>query len=175
MTTLQTLQVSLPEQPATSYPIYISQGGLSNKDLFLPHLAKADNKVVIVTNSVVAPLYLAKVQQLLEACGQTVLTLVLPDGEATKTWDTLNHILTQLLNWHCDRKTTLVALGGGVIGDMTGFAAAIYPNSYYAVITGRFVNWGQNSGQSSLGKKYDWCVLPAQSGDYRCRHFANLA
>lgn len=83
-------------------------------------------KVAVVTNVTVAKLYLAPLQVALEAQGVSVLPICLPDGEAYKTWETLNQIMDQLLASRCERKTTLIALGGGVIGDMTGFAAAIY-------------------------------------------------
>jgi 3-dehydroquinate synthase len=80
----------------------------------------------VVTNETVAPLYANKVVKTLESIGQKVKLIVLPDGEAFKTWEVLQKIFDGLLENSADRKTTLVALGGGVIGDMTGFAAACY-------------------------------------------------
>jgi 3-dehydroquinate synthase len=116
-----TLDLTLPD---TRYPIHIGRGLLDDAQWILPHLAQP--KVAIVTNSTVAPLYLAQLQGALEAAGVSVLPIILPDGEAYKTWETLNLIFDALLSNRCERKTTLIALGGGVIGDMTGFAAACY-------------------------------------------------
>jgi 3-dehydroquinate synthase len=80
----------------------------------------------VVTNETVAPLYADRVVKTLEGIGQKVKLIVLPDGEAFKTWEVLQKIFDGLLENSADRKTTLVALGGGVIGDMTGFAAACF-------------------------------------------------
>lgn len=104
-----------------SYPIFIGESLLGHQDL-TPYVA--GSQVMIVTNETVAPLYLAKA----EACfpGKRVDTVILPDGEQYKDWQTLNLIFNALLEKRHTRKTTLVALGGGVIGDMTGFAAACY-------------------------------------------------
>ena len=82
--------------------------------------------VTIVTNTTVDPLYGDALRAALAPLGKRVSTVVLPDGEAYKNWETLNLIFDGLLTDRADRKTTLVALGGGVIGDMTGFAAACY-------------------------------------------------
>jgi len=84
------------------------------------------SSAVIVTNSTVAPLYAARLQQALQCKYPKIHTVILPDGEAFKTWQTLNLIFDALLAHACDRKTVLFALGGGVVGDMTGFAAASY-------------------------------------------------
>lgn len=116
-----TLDLVLPD---TQYPIHIGTDLLERADLILPHLAQ--KKVAIVTNEVVAPLYLARLQSSLEQAGVQVLTVVLPDGEANKTWDSLNLIFDMLLEHGAERKTTLIALGGGVVGDMTVFAAACW-------------------------------------------------
>jgi 3-dehydroquinate synthase len=107
-----------------SYDIRIGQGLLSNPDSFagLPKSATA----VIVTNTTVGPLYAAKLTQALQKHHKKVLTVELPDGEQYKDWPALNQIFTTLLEAGCDRKTVLYALGGGVVGDMTGFAAACY-------------------------------------------------
>jgi 3-dehydroquinate synthase len=88
----------------------------------LPRAAQA----VVVTNTTVAPLYAARVTERLAAHYPRVTQVVLPDGEAHKDWPTLNLIFDHLLGHGCDRKTVLFALGGGVVGDMTGFAAASY-------------------------------------------------
>jgi 3-dehydroquinate synthase len=107
-----------------SYPILIGAGLLDQASTWegLPHAATA----LIVTNDVVGPLYLDRMQRALQPHYARVLNVVLPDGEAHKTWETLNRIFDVLLGQACDRKTVLFALGGGVIGDMTGFAAACY-------------------------------------------------
>lgn len=108
-----------------AYPILISAGLLLEADARLvPYLRQ--NRAVIITNTTVAPLYLSRLQEALEKAGVAVTSIVLPDGEAYKNAETLNHIYDQLLENHVERKTTLIALGGGVIGDITGFAAASY-------------------------------------------------
>ena len=118
---MQTLSVDLGDR---SYPIHIGADLLSRADLLVPHLAQ--KRAVIVTNTTVAPLYLARLTATLQSAGIDVFPVVLPDGEAYKTWETLNLIFDALLTQRAERKTTLIALGGGVIGDMTGFAAASY-------------------------------------------------
>ena len=115
------LQVELGER---SYPITIGHGLLSNPELLTHHVA--GKRVAVVTNDKVGPLYLPQVRKLLEEAGKQVTEIVLPDGEDQKTWVSLMKVFDVLLAEKCDRKTTLVALGGGVIGDLTGFAAASY-------------------------------------------------
>ncbi len=114
------LAVDLGER---SYPIVIGRHLLDNAD-FARHVP--GKRVAIVTNTVVAPLYLERLTAMLQAAGKQCIAIVLPDGEEEKNVDNLMSIFTALLENKCDRKTTLVALGGGVIGDMTGFAAATY-------------------------------------------------
>ena len=118
---MQTLTVDLGDR---SYPIHIGPGLIDDAGLIVPHLAQ--KRVMVVTNTTVAPLYLARLTATLEEAGVRVAKLVLPDGEAYKNWETLNLIFDALLTERAERKTTLIALGGGVIGDMTGFAAACY-------------------------------------------------
>jgi 3-dehydroquinate synthase len=118
---MQTLNVSLADR---SYPIHIGKNLLSNAQLILPYLKR--KHVAIVTNTTVAPLYLEVLSQSLRAEGVTVLSIILPDGEAYKNAETLNKIYDALLENRCERSTTLIALGGGVIGDLTGYAAATY-------------------------------------------------
>ncbi len=118
---MQTLTVDLGDR---AYPIHIGAGLLDRPELILPHLAQ--KRVAVVTNTTVAPLYLERLTATLTAGGVTVQPIVLPDGEAYKNWETLNLIFDALLTARAERKTTLIALGGGVIGDMTGFAAASY-------------------------------------------------
>jgi 3-dehydroquinate synthase len=108
-----------------SYPIAIGRGLLDDASLLNRHIG-GSGKVAIVTNTTVAPLYLEKVAAPLRAAGRDVVPIILRDGEEYKNWENLNEVFDALLANKCDRKTTLVALGGGVIGDMTGFAAATY-------------------------------------------------
>ena len=117
----QLLQVSLGER---SYPIAIGPALLDDAALLARHVP--GERVAVVTNTVVAPLYLAQLTRSLEAAGKQVTPIILPDGEEEKTWSSLMLIFDALLAARCDRKTTLIALGGGVVGDMTGFAAATY-------------------------------------------------
>ena len=116
---MQTVTVDLDDR---SYPIFIGANLLENADLLLPHIGSG--RVVVVTNEIVAPIYLERVQ--LQFGRQFGSSIVLPDGEATKNLDTIGQIYDHLLLGKYDRKTTLVALGGGVVGDITGFAAATF-------------------------------------------------
>lgn len=116
---MNTLNVDLG---ARSYPIYIGRGLLGRADLVIPFVK--GRQVMIVTNETIAPLYLEKTAQAFAA--YTCKQVILPDGEQYKTLEVLNKIFDALLANHFDRGCTLVALGGGVIGDMTGFAAASY-------------------------------------------------
>lgn len=104
-----------------SYPILIGKGLLGQNDL-TPYVS--GKTVMIVTNDTVAPLYLEQARKSFPGC--QVDDVILPDGEARKNWETLNLIFDALLAKRHSRKTTLVALGGGVVGDMAGFAAACY-------------------------------------------------
>lgn len=116
-----TVPIALDER---SYDILIAPGLLDAPSSWqgLPRAAAA----VIVSNETVAPLYLERVRAQLSAQYKRIEAVVLPDGEQHKDWTSLNAIIDKLLSTASDRKTVLVALGGGVIGDMTGFAAAIY-------------------------------------------------
>ncbi|MGB5473723.1 MAG: 3-dehydroquinate synthase [Gammaproteobacteria bacterium] len=116
---MQTLTVDLGER---SYPIHIGQGLLANKALLTPHIR--GRQVMVVSNETVAPLYLEPVLGML--ADHDVSTVILPDGEQYKNLETLNTIYTALLEHRLNRGCTLVALGGGVVGDITGFAAASY-------------------------------------------------
>ncbi|MDR2186972.1 MAG: 3-dehydroquinate synthase [Azonexus sp.] len=118
---MQILNVSLGER---SYPIHIGCGLLSDAALIQPYLKQ--KKAVVVSNTTVAPLYLATLTETLGQAGVAVQPVILPDGEEYKNWATLNLIFDALLASHCERSTPLIALGGGVIGDMGGFAAACY-------------------------------------------------
>ena len=116
-----TLQVDLGTR---SYPITIGRNLLQDADLMARRIA--GKRVVIVTNTVVGPLYLDRLTATLKQAGKQVGSIVLPDGEEEKNWSSLMLIFDALLRDKCDRHTTLIALGGGVIGDLTGFAAASY-------------------------------------------------
>ena len=117
---MNTVQV---ETPGGSYPIHIAPGRLDALAQSIPADATA---IAIVTNPVVGGLYGARAEAALAKSGKPVLRIELPDGEAHKDWQTLNLIFDGLLRHRLDRKAVLVALGGGVIGDMCGFAAASY-------------------------------------------------
>jgi len=117
---MRTLTVALGTR---SYPIYIGEQLLARRELYVPHIA--GRQVCIVSNERIAPLYLDTVRATLAADFQ-VSSVVLPDGEQYKTLAQLNTIFDELLTSRHNRTTTLLALGGGVVGDMTGFAAASY-------------------------------------------------
>ncbi len=116
-----TLTLSLADR---SYPILIGPGLLARGELIARHLAQP--KAVIITNEVVAPLYLNALSASLAAQNVAVESVILPDGEEFKDWRTLNQVFDALLTHRAERKTTLIALGGGVIGDLVGFAAATF-------------------------------------------------
>jgi 3-dehydroquinate synthase len=118
---MQTLTVGLAER---SYPIYIGSDLLGCAELLLPHLPH--KRAAVVTNTTVAPLYLEPLRTILQAHGVDIISIVLPDGEQYKNAETLGLIYDALLSHRCERNTPLIALGGGVIGDMTGYAAATY-------------------------------------------------
>jgi len=118
---MQTLTVSLADR---SYPIHIGSGLLGQAELILPYLKR--KQVAIVSNTTVAPLYMQAIAQPLRDAGVSVIEIILPDGEAHKNNQTLQIIYDHLLQNRCERSTTLIALGGGVIGDLTGYAAATY-------------------------------------------------
>ena len=116
---MKTLQVELGDR---SYPIFIGQGLMGNAELVKPYVK--GQQVLIVTNTTVAPLYLEKCKAAF--ADFNVKSVVLPDGENYKTLETLNLVFDELIGQRFDRNCTLIALGGGVIGDMTGFAAAAF-------------------------------------------------
>jgi 3-dehydroquinate synthase len=118
---MQTLNVALGDR---SYPIYIGRGLLQEFASLIAGVCV--QRMAIVTNETVAPLYLAQVSSALRDAGAVPTEIILPDGEAFKNWETLNRIFDGLLTHRCDRRTPIIALGGGVIGDMAGFAAATY-------------------------------------------------
>jgi 3-dehydroquinate synthase len=115
---MESLRVALGER---SYPIHVGSGILADAALYASSLK---GSAAIITNTVVAPLYLPKVKDAL--AGARVTEIVLPDGEEAKRWEVLNRVFDALLEARCGRDTLIVALGGGVIGDLAGFAAAVY-------------------------------------------------
>jgi 3-dehydroquinate synthase len=116
---MKTLKLDLGSR---SYPIHIGSGLLAKPDLLTPHII--GDRIALVSNETVAPIYM---EQLAAGLSEyQPLPVVLPDGEQHKTLEVVDRIFTALLGGRCDRQTTLIALGGGVVGDMTGFAAACY-------------------------------------------------
>lgn len=118
---MEKITVTLGER---SYPITIAAGLFNDPASFWP--LKAGDNAMLVTNQTLAPLYLAPLRQRLESMGVKVDQVILPDGEQYKTLAIMDHVFTALLEKPHGRDTTLIALGGGVIGDLTGFAAASY-------------------------------------------------
>jgi 3-dehydroquinate synthase len=119
---MKTLHVDLASR---SYPIYIGTNLLEQTALFEPHL-KSSTTVFIVSNTTVAPLYAKTLTNTLTQLGKTVRLLELPDGESFKDWQHLQLIFDELLAHGADRQSMIVALGGGVVGDMAGFGAASF-------------------------------------------------
>jgi len=118
---MQTLSVALGER---SYPIHIGAGLLDDARLYAPHVK--GRRVAVVTNPVVAPLHLARVQRALEEAGARVLPVLVEDGEQAKGWAGLDRLIDALLAAQFGRDSLIAALGGGVVGDLAGFAAAVY-------------------------------------------------
>ena len=116
-----TLRMELGDR---GYPIHIGAGLLDREALYAPHVS--GRRAAVVTNTTVAPLYAARVEAALARAGARTLRIALPDGEAFKDWQHLDRIFAALLQAEADRRTVLVAVGGGVVGDMAGFAAAAY-------------------------------------------------
>ena len=116
---MPTVEVKIKENNDLSYPIIIEKGILNNAFEYIKQYTKA-NKFLVVTNSTIFPLYGNKLNQ------DNVEFVVFPDGEEYKTTETLNKILDKALEIKLERKDAIIALGGGVIGDMAGFAAATY-------------------------------------------------
>ncbi len=118
------------ELGARSYPIYIGSGLLGQAEYYQAHIP-AGRQVMVVTNETVAPLYLEPLRAALNHC--TVNQVILPDGEAYKTLEVWQRIFDALLQQRYDRQSTLIALGGGVVGDMAGFAAATYQRGVHYI------------------------------------------
>jgi 3-dehydroquinate synthase len=116
---MESLRVALGSR---AYPIHIGEDLIGREDLYQPYLGGGG--AAIVTNEVVAPLYLATARQALR--GARLTEIIVADGEQAKDWSTLEKIFDALLAARCGRDTLLVALGGGVVGDLAGFAAAVY-------------------------------------------------
>lgn len=116
---MESLRVALGER---SYPIHIGSDLLGRAELYRPYLS--GGSAAIVTNEVVAPLYLPKLRQALQ--GVRTTEIVVADGEQSKRWEVLEDVFDALLAARCGRDTLLIALGGGVVGDLAGFAAAVY-------------------------------------------------
>ena len=117
---MESLRVALGSR---SYPIHLGAGLIDRAELYAPHLR---GTAAILSNEVVLPLYGARLRKALEAAGARVTELALPDGEAAKSWQTLDLVFDRLLEARLGRDATIVALGGGVVGDLAGFAAATY-------------------------------------------------
>jgi len=118
---MQSLSVVLGER---SYQIHIGAGLLDDARLYAPHVK--GRRVAVITNPVVAPRYLDRVQGALAMAGAQSFPVLIEDGELAKSWATLDQVVDALLAARCGRDSVVVALGGGVVGDLAGFAAAIY-------------------------------------------------
>lgn len=117
---MQTIKV---QTPGGNYPIYIENGSFDKVASSVPNDATS---LVIVTNTTIAQLYVERLKKALVCCNKPIHVIELPDGEQYKNWDSLNLIFDQMLALALDRKTVMLALGGGVVGDICGFAAACY-------------------------------------------------
>ncbi len=117
----RTLTVGLGDR---SYPIHIGRGLVGQQALFAPHIGSG--RAVVITNEKVATLHGDAVERSLAATGTRFTRIVIPDGEQHKRWETLDGVFGEMLRAQADRRTVVVALGGGVVGDLAGFAAATY-------------------------------------------------
>jgi len=118
---VQPLSVTLGDR---SYPIHIGAGLLGDESLYAQYIAS--KSVAVISNRIVAPLYLERVQRAIERAGGRVVPILIEDGEQAKAWATLDHVVDAMLAARCGRDSVVVALGGGVVGDLAGFAAAVY-------------------------------------------------
>jgi 3-dehydroquinate synthase len=118
---MQTLRVALGDR---SYPIHIGEDLIGNAALYAPHVK--DRRVAVVTNPIVQSHYLARVSDAIARAGGRTLTVLIDDGEQSKGWAGLDQVVDALLGAQIGRDAVLVALGGGVVGDLAGFAAAVY-------------------------------------------------
>lgn len=121
---MRELKVELGER---SYPIYIGEGLLEEAaSYFIKHEISTKSPLLIITDTRVAPIYLEKLENQLRAGGYTVASAVVPSGESSKSLSQLEQLVTKALEAGLDRKSTIVALGGGVVGDLAGYVAASY-------------------------------------------------
>jgi 3-dehydroquinate synthase len=118
---MESLRVALGER---SYPIHIGAGILDVTELYAAHLN--GGRAAVVTNDIVARLYLDPVEAALERAGARVLRVTVPDGEPAKSWESVDRVCDALVAGGCGRDALVVALGGGVVGDLAGFVAAVY-------------------------------------------------
>jgi 3-dehydroquinate synthase len=118
---METVRVALGER---SYPIHIGAGAIDAAELYRPHLGAGG--VAVISNPVVAPLYLGRVKAALARAGAQAFDVLVEDGEQAKSWASLERVLDALLAARLGRDSVVVALGGGVVGDLAGFAAAVY-------------------------------------------------
>jgi 3-dehydroquinate synthase len=118
---MESLSVALAER---SYPIHIGPGLIDSSALYAPYLS--GGRAFVVTNDVVGALYLSRVRKALEHAGASVVQVMVEDGEHAKRWQNVDSICDVMLEARCGRDTLLVALGGGVVGDLAGFVAAVY-------------------------------------------------
>jgi len=118
---VQPLSVTLGDR---SYPIHIGAGLLGDEKLYAQYIAS--KSVAVISNRVVAALYLERVQRAIELAGGRVVPILIDDGEQAKAWATLDRVVDAMLAARCGRDSVVVALGGGVVGDLAGFAAAVY-------------------------------------------------
>ena len=118
---MQPLSVTLGNR---SYPIHIGAGQLDDEKLYAPYVTS--RVVAVISNRVVAPLYLERVRRAIERAGARVVPILIDDGEQAKAWETLDQVIDAMLAARCGRDALVAALGGGVVGDLAGFAAAVY-------------------------------------------------
>ena len=118
---MQPLSVSLGDR---TYPIHIGADLLGDETLYAKYIAS--KSVAVISNGIVAPLYLGRVQAAIERAGGRVVPILIDDGEQAKAWATLDQVVDAMLAARCGRDSVVIALGGGVVGDLAGFAAAVF-------------------------------------------------
>lgn len=176
---MRQLTVQLEER---SYPILIGSGLLAQAPQYFEQYGLTKKSpLLIITDENVSPKYLSGLEQTLRTAGYTVVSAVVPSGETSKSISVYQDMMTVAIEGKLDRSSAILALGGGVVGDLAGFVAATYMRGIKFVqvpttILAHDSSVGrQGSCQSSAGQKYDRCVPPARTCTLRCGYTSILA
>jgi 3-dehydroquinate synthase len=165
MASEQTYRVELGPR---SYDVHIEPGCLNGLGKVMGNLFASPTRCLVISNTTIAPLYLHTVTDSLVKAGWQVSNCILEDGECYKNMDSFALIMDVLMQARLSRQEPVIALGGGVVGDMTGFAAACYRRGipFIQVPTTVLAQVDSSVGGKTAitWQKYDWSILPAQAG-----------